>query len=78
MFSRLLLSIASVTASVGLLFLGMATSYSPQDDGMFNRGLILMIVGGIGTAAGIVLYRRTEAEEDRAAIAKYGPHAKES
>lgn len=76
MFSRLLLSIASVTASVGLLFLGMATVYSPQDDGMFNIGLILMIGGAIGTAAGIVLYRRTEAGEDRQAVAKYGPHVK--
>lgn len=74
MISRLVLSIAAVTASVGLLLVGMATSYSPRDDGMMTLGLILMIGGAIGVAIGIAWYRKTEEAEDAAAVAQYGPH----
>ncbi len=74
MISRLVLSIASVIASVGLLLVGMSTSYSPEDEGMMSLGLVLMIGGAVGVGVGIAWYHKTEQAEEAAAVAKYGPH----
>lgn len=72
MISRLVLSIGAVAASVGLLLIGMATSYSPQDDGMMSLGFVFMIAGSVATVIGIAWYRKTEEAEEAAAAAKYG------
>lgn len=73
MFSRVLLSIAAVAASVGLVLYGMGSSYSPKDDGMERWGLILLAVGVIGILIGIVLYRQSEAALEAEAVRNYGP-----
>jgi hypothetical protein len=60
MIARLLISICSVAASVGLTLYGMATSFVELDDSMVNLSLILMIGGVIGTLIGMVMYRAAE------------------
>jgi hypothetical protein len=72
MLSRVVLSLASVVASVGLLLYGMGTSYATHDDDMKSLGLILGIGGFIFTIIGIFWYRVTEAAEVELARAKYG------
>lgn len=73
MISRVLLSLAAVVATVGLLIYGMGTSYNPTRDSYERLGLIMLVVGAIGVVVGIFLYRSTEAGEEAAARAKYGP-----
>lgn len=72
MLSRVVLSLAAVTASVGLLLYGVGTSFSPKADGMMNLGLILTVVGFAATIVGIFWYRTTEAAEVVLARARYG------
>ena len=70
MISRLIIAFCSVAASVGLLLVGMATSYSTRDDSMFRLGLILMIGGAAGTIAGGLWYRAEEAAASRKLVAQ--------
>ncbi|MCC6790368.1 MAG: hypothetical protein IT336_01715 [Thermomicrobiales bacterium] len=70
MISRILVSLAAVVASVGLLLYGMGTSYNPQDDGMKTLGTILMIGGVVGLAVGIAWYRKVEEADERAVEAE--------
>jgi drug/metabolite transporter (DMT)-like permease len=70
MFSRILVSLAAVVASVGLLLYGMGTSYNPENDGIKTLGVVMMIGGLIGLGAGIVWYRQVEAAEERAVEAE--------
>jgi uncharacterized membrane protein YfcA len=65
MLSRIIVAICSVAASVGLLLVGMATSYAQRDDSMFRLGLILMIGGVAGTIIGGLWYRAEEAAAAR-------------
>jgi drug/metabolite transporter (DMT)-like permease len=74
MISRLVLSIGAVAASVGLLLVGMATSYSPEDGGMRDLGLVFMIGGAIAVAIGIAWYRRSEEALEADAVARHGPN----
>jgi drug/metabolite transporter (DMT)-like permease len=74
MISRLVLSIGAVAASVGLLLVGMATSYSPEDGGMRDLGLAFMIGGAIAVAIGIAWYRKTEQAQESDAVTKFGPN----
>jgi hypothetical protein len=70
MISRILVSIAAVAASLGLLFYGMGSSYNPKNDGLETFGLVLMIGGVIALAIGIFWYRATEAAEEKAVEAE--------
>jgi len=72
MMSRIVLSLAAVAASVGLLLYGMGTSYSPKDKDLMSLGLIIGLVGLAVTIASIFWYRATEAAEVVQARAKYG------
>lgn len=72
MLSRIVLSVAAVVASVGLLLYGMGTSYSPADEGMKTLGLWLGIGGLVFTVIGIGWYRVTETAEESDALKKYG------
>jgi uncharacterized membrane protein YidH (DUF202 family) len=65
MFSRILVSLAAVVASVGLLLFGMGTSYNPENDGLKTLGVVMMIGGVIALGIGIVWYRQVEAAEER-------------
>jgi hypothetical protein len=60
MVARLLVSLGSVAAAVGLVVFGMGTSFVVSDDSLTNLGLILMIGGLIATVIGGVIYRMTE------------------
>ncbi|MGH2558873.1 MAG: hypothetical protein ACRDJH_07400 [Thermomicrobiales bacterium] len=60
MIARLLVSVGSVGASVGLVLYGMGTSYVDPDDSMMNLGLGMMIAGVIATVVGAVIYRAQE------------------
>ncbi len=60
MIARLLVSLGSVAASVGLVVFGMGTSFVASDDSLINLGLGLMIGGGVATVVGIGWYRATE------------------
>jgi len=60
MVARLLVSLGSVAAAVGLVVFGMGTSFVVSDDSLVNLGLILMIGGLIATVIGGVIYRMTE------------------
>jgi hypothetical protein len=60
MVARLLVSLGSVAAAVGLVVFGMGTSFVASDDSLVNLGLILMIGGLIATVVGGVIYRMTE------------------
>jgi len=64
MIARILLSVAVVAASVGLVIYGMGSSYSPKDDDIMRIGLILMVGGVIGTIIGAVWYRSIEASAE--------------
>jgi uncharacterized membrane protein YfcA len=70
MISRIIVAICAVAAAVGLLLVGMATSYVQQDDGMFRLGLILMIGGAAGTLVGGLWYRAEEAAASRQLVAQ--------
>jgi uncharacterized membrane protein YfcA len=70
MISRIIISLCSVAASVGLLLAGMATSYAKRDDDMLRLGVILMVGGIVGTAVGIVWYRTEEAAATRKLVAQ--------
>ena len=63
MLSRIVVSLAAVAVSVGLLLYGMGTSYQPRNDGMEQWGLILMVVGLIALLGGIAWYRKVEQTE---------------
>ena len=73
MISRLIVAICSVAASVGLLLVGMATSYATRDDSMFRLGLILMIGGAAGAVIGAIWYRAEEAAAMRQMAARQIP-----
>jgi hypothetical protein len=60
MIARLLVSLGSVAASVGLVVFGMGTSFVVSDDSLKNLGLGLMIGGVIATVVGLGWYRATE------------------
>lgn len=66
MISRILVSLAAVTASVGLLLYGMGSSYNPQDDGLKTLGAVMMAGGLLALAIGVAWYRQVEAAEERA------------
>lgn len=66
MISRILVSLAAVTASVGLLLYGMGSSYNPQDDGLKTLGAVMMVGGLLALAIGVAWYRQVEAAEERA------------
>jgi hypothetical protein len=63
MISRILVSLAAVTASVGLLLYGMGSSYQPKDEGLERWGLLMMVGGVIALAVGIAWYKKTEEAE---------------
>lgn len=63
MLSRIVVSLAAVAASLGLLLYGMGTSYQPEDEDMARWGLILMAVGIVALLIGIVWYRKVEEAE---------------
>lgn len=73
MISKIVLTICSVAASVGLLLVGMATSYATRDHDMYRLGMILMIGGAIGTVIGVVWYRAEEAAAMRQLEAQKSP-----
>jgi hypothetical protein len=73
MISRIIVALCSVAASVGLLLVGMATSYATRDDGMFRLGLILMIGGAAGTVIGALWYRAEEAAATRQMTVRTAP-----
>jgi uncharacterized membrane protein YfcA len=73
MISRLIVAICSVAASVGLLLVGMATSYATRDHDMFRLGLILMIGGAAGTVIGALWYRAEEAAATRQMATREAP-----
>ncbi len=70
MISRIMVSLFSVTASIGLLLIGMATSYAKRDDDMFRLGIILGAGGVVGTVIGAVWYRAEEAAAQRKLVAQ--------
>jgi lipoprotein signal peptidase len=74
MISRLVLAIAAVTASVGLLIFGMGSSYAPKRHGMEHWGLGMLIGGAIGILIGIIWYRQTEAVLEAELVQKHGPN----
>jgi predicted permease len=57
MFARLLVSLGSVAAAVGLVVFGMGTSFIEPDDSLENLGIILMVGGVIATVIGGLIYR---------------------
>ena len=65
MISRIIVALFTVAASIGLLLVGMATSYVQRDDSMFRLGVILMIGGVAGAVAGALWYRAEEAASAR-------------
>jgi CheY-specific phosphatase CheX len=64
--SRVIVAICSVMASVGLLVVGMGRAYVNHNNGMIHLGVVLMIVGAVGTLLGALWYRA----EERAAEAE--------
>jgi hypothetical protein len=60
MFARLLVTIGSVGASVGLLLYGMGVAYVEADDTMVNGAIAMMIIGVIMTIIGAFMYRASE------------------
>lgn len=70
MISRVVVSLAAVVASIGLLLYGMGTSYQPNDEGLEQWGIILMVGGVIALLVGIVWYRKTEEMEEAAVEAE--------
>ena len=63
MLSRIVVSLAAVAASVGLLLYGMGTAYQPRDEGLETAGLLLLAGGLIALLIGIVWYRKVEETE---------------
>ena len=63
MLSRIVVSLAAVAASVGLLLYGMGTAYQPRDEGLETAGLLLLAGGLIALLIGIVWYRKVEEAE---------------
>jgi predicted permease len=57
MFARLLASLGSVAAAVGLVVFGMGTAFVEPDDSLVNLGIILMVGGVIATVVGGLIYR---------------------
>jgi len=57
MFARLLASLGSVAAAVGLVVFGMGTAFIEPDDSLVNLGIILMVGGVIATVIGGLIYR---------------------
>jgi hypothetical protein len=60
MFARLLVTICSVGASVGLLLYGMGVAYVEPDDTMVNGSIAMMIIGVIMTIIGAFMYHASE------------------
>jgi hypothetical protein len=60
MIARLLVTIGSVGASVGLLLYGMGVAYVEADDTMVNGAIAMMIIGVIMTIVGAFMYRASE------------------
>jgi hypothetical protein len=76
MISRIVVSLAAVAASVGLLLYGMGTSYNPQNDGLKSGGMILMVAGLVALGVGIVWYRKVEEADERAVAAEVQKRSK--
>ena len=57
MFARLLASLGSVAAAVGLVVFGMGTAFIEPDDSLVNLGIILMVGGLIAAVIGGLIYR---------------------
>jgi predicted permease len=57
MVARLLASLGSVAAAVGLVVFGMGTSFVEPDDPLVNLGIILMVGGVIAAIVGGLIYR---------------------
>jgi hypothetical protein len=74
MLSRLFLARASVVASLGLLFYGMGSSYSPKWNRLEDAGLIMLIGGGAATLLGVAWYRQTEKNIEADMVREYGPN----
>ncbi len=70
MISRIMVALFSVAASVGLLLIGMATSYVKRDDDMLRLGIILGVGGVVGTVVGALWYRAEEAAAARNMVAQ--------
>ncbi|HET8521787.1 MAG TPA: hypothetical protein VFL82_01060 [Thermomicrobiales bacterium] len=60
MIARLLVTIGSVGASVGLLLYGMGVAYVEPNDTMVNGAIAMMVVGVIMTIIGAFMYRSSE------------------
>jgi uncharacterized membrane protein YfcA len=73
MISKIIITFCSVAASVGLLLVGMATSYATRDHDMYRLGLILMIGGTAGTVVGALWYRAEEAAAQRRLAVQQNP-----
>ena len=57
MVARLLVSLGTVAAAVGLVVFGMGTAFVEPDDSLKNLGIILMVGGLIATVVGGLIYR---------------------
>lgn len=56
--SRVLTAAGLTAASTGLVVYGIGASYASPDSGDMNIGLVVMIIGVIATAIGIVISKR--------------------
>ena len=67
--ARWMVALGSVGSAVGLVLLGMGTSYVQAEDGLITLGLILM-VGGLVVAVigGVVLRSADRSDETRGSI----------
>jgi predicted permease len=73
MIARLIASLGSVAAAVGLVIFGMGTSFVEPDDSLKNLGIILMVGGVIATVVGGLIYRASL--NARAAATRTTPQA---
>lgn len=60
MISRLIVAVFAVMASVGLMIYGIGSSFYDSVYDWKRIGVILMVVGAVGTGVGIAMYRANE------------------
>lgn len=61
--SRILTALGLVAASVGLTVYGIGAAIAVPQDFQMRTGIILMVVGVIATAVGILMSKRIPEEE---------------
>jgi hypothetical protein len=62
--ARVMIALGSVGAAVGFTLLGMAMGFADTDDDLVRLSIGLMVVGGVATVVGAIIYRTTHEPAD--------------